>query len=136
MTQTREPTQPTEPNLYELSCGSTTLTYSTSGIDGRPQLSYTAGDRCSAFSGDQIRVTETELGRLVSVTLETVPDLHVVTLTLLLPQVNLEDRESRIRTEAITTTSRTSIGGPRLVKGQVQSYTSATLEGVARSVQF
>jgi hypothetical protein len=133
-TQEPTPTQINEPNLYELSCDGAKLTYSTSGIDGRPHLSYDAGDRCRAFSGDEIRVAETEIGRLVSVTLETIPDLHVVTLTVLLPQINLEGSASRLRTEVITTTHRTSIGGPRLVKGQVLTYATATLEGVARSV--
>jgi hypothetical protein len=88
------------------------------------------------FRGDEIRLAETEIGRTVTVTLEAVPDLHVETLTLLLPPTNLQNGESRLRTEAITTTHRTSIGGPRLVRGQVLSYATATLSGMARSVVF
>jgi hypothetical protein len=125
-----------EPTMYELSCDGTTLTYSTSGIDGTSQLSYATGDRSYVFRGDEIRLAETEIGRTVTVTLEAVPDLHVETLTLLLPPTNLQNGESRLRTEAITTTHRTSIGGPRLVRGQVLSYATATLSGMARSVVF
>ena len=138
MEQPRDPRpqQPAEPSLYELSCDGTTLTYSTSGIDGKPQLAYATGDRSYVLRGDEIRVAETEIGRLVTVTLEARPDQHVVTLTLVLPPVNLERGESKLTTEVITTTHHTSIGGPRLVRGQVLSYETAALTGMARAVVF
>lgn len=129
-------TQKIEPNLYELSCDGTTLTYSTSSIDGRSRLSYSSGDRSYVFSGEEIRTSETEIGRLVTVTLDAVPDLEVVTLSLLLPPINLINGESRLETMAIVTTHRTSIGGPRLVQGQVLSYAPIKLHGVARGVVF
>ena len=128
--------QPAEPDLYELSCDGTTLTYSLGGSDRIPQLSYATGNRSYVLRGDEIRVAETEIGRLVTVSLEAVPDLHVITLTLLLPPVHLQNGESRLRTDVITTTHRTSFGGPRLVKGQVITYETTTLTGAARAVAF
>ncbi|HYN89322.1 MAG TPA: hypothetical protein VER55_12360, partial [Ardenticatenaceae bacterium] len=81
-------------------------------------------------------VVESEIGRQVTVTLDEVPDLHTVTVTLLIPTINLEGRESSFATVAILTTARTSIRGPGLVEGPVQSYQCVALKGTARQVDF
>jgi hypothetical protein len=74
---------------------------------------------------------------LITVTLEVIPDLHTLTLTLLVPQINLDEgNESSFSTQAILTTHRTSIGGPNLVKGPLQTYEVVALEGTARLVAF
>lgn len=127
---------PVEPNLFELSCEGTTLTYSTSAIDGRPQLSFASGDRSYVFRGEEIRVAPSEIGRQITVTLEASPDLEVRTLTLLLPPINLDGNESPVRTHAVLALHRTSIGGPHLVKGQVLTYEILPLAGLARAVMF
>jgi len=127
---------PVQPNLFELSGEGVNITYSASGIDGRPQLSYAAGERSYVFRGEEIRVASTELGHQVSVTLEATPDLEATSLTLLVPPVNLDGSESRVRTLAILTRHRTSIGGPCLVQGQVAEYRPIELTGLARAVVF
>lgn len=129
-----EPRTPVEPNIYELSCDGTTLTYSTSAIDKTPQLSYASGDRSYVFRGEEIRVAPSEIGKLITVTLEASPDLEVQTLTLVLPPINLEGDESPVRTQAVKTVHRTTIGGPHLVKGQVLTYELVQLSGLARAV--
>ena len=86
---------------------------------------------------DDIRSLETEIGTQVTVTLEVIPDLHTLMVTLLVPQIDLdESKESPLSTLAILTTHRTSIGGPALVEGQLQTYDAVALEGTARLVAF
>ena len=127
---------PNEPNLFELTGATTQITYSTSSFAGQPQLTYRHLEDSGTFTGEEIRVLESEIGRQVTVTLEVIPDLHTVTLTLLVPAINLDGREARFRTRAILTTQRTSIAGPRLVKGALQTYRVLALRGVARIVDF
>lgn len=112
------------------------ISYSTTGIDGQPHLSVTDKNGTRSFRGDEIRVQETEVGMLVSVTLEVVPDAWTKTLTILLPQVNVATGAVTFTTQAITTTSRTSIGGPMLVAGALESWTYASMSGSASAVVF
>jgi len=124
------------PNSYELTGTDTEITYSTTSFSGQPQLTYRdQKDQCS-FSGAEIRSLDTEIGQQVTVTIEQIPDLHSITLTVLIPTINLDGVESRFRTRAIFTTRRSSIGGPRLIKGALQSYRVLALRGVARNVDF
>ncbi|MBC6420508.1 MAG: hypothetical protein GDA43_12725 [Hormoscilla sp. SP5CHS1] len=70
-------------------------------------------------------------------TIEQIPDLRIVILTLIVPAVNLPTnrRQIPIKTIAIETTNATSIGGPALVKGPLQTYQILELEGTARFVE-
>jgi hypothetical protein len=136
MEQSRDPHQIVQPNHFELACDGVTITYSTSSKDGRAVLSIARRDQTQSFRGDEIRVADSEIGQLVTVTLESIPDLQVVTFTLLIPPVNLERNEASIKTETILTTHRTSIGGPALVKGQLLTYSTSTVSGLAKAVIF
>ncbi|MBM3735174.1 MAG: hypothetical protein FJW39_05245 [Acidobacteria bacterium] len=129
--------QQNEPNLYELQGGNLTVSYSTSSISGKPLFNYKKGRTMLSFMGDQIRTQSTGIGTLVTVDIEFIPDLRTVTFTLVVPQVNLPPKnKARIVTIGITTASKTSIGGPGLVQGQVQSYKVAALKGTASMVFF
>lgn len=125
-------------NLYELHRGATSITYSASGIDGRPRLHYENGDRQLDFTGDEVETHESEIGRLVTVELAFVPDGETRVLSLLLPQVNLAQGTSdeRFRALVIFTRVRSTIGGPGLVRGQLQVYNARTFRGTARAVAF
>ncbi len=134
--ENEQTTAQNEPNSYELSCDGVTLNYSTSSFDGSPRLSFRDAERDLNFSGEQIRTLVTELGTEVTVTLETIPDARTVTLTLLVPAINLgEEREVEFATVAIETTNLTTIGGPRFITGPLQTYRVIELTGTARSVQ-
>ncbi|CAG0982265.1 hypothetical protein [Geobacter sp.] len=133
---TAQTTSPAQPNMYEFTAKRVKITYSTTSFTGEPRLSYQDRTRNLQFKGDEIRVTSTEIGQLVTVTLEQVPDLQTITLTLLIPAINMEGDVVTFKTEAITTTHRTSIGGPALVKGVLQSYNTRTLQGEAKLVAF
>ncbi len=96
------------------------------------QITY---DR-TTFTGDEIRSLDSEdTGSMVSVTLRARPDLDTLNLTLLVPDVNLEDGAARsISTLAILITHHTTIGGPNPVEGPLQTYEVVALEGTARFV--
>jgi len=113
------------------------ITYLVSSRTGQLQLDYQDTERNLTFTGEEIRALDTEIGTLITVTLERVPDLRSIYLTLLLPTVNLgEWKEISFATQAILTTEHTTIGGPQLVKGALQSYRALPLRGTARSVEF
>ena len=122
-------------NLFELHNATLKVTYSSSSLDGKPQLSYQKGATSRSFRGSQVRHKQTEIGTLVSVTLKSVPDSRSIVFSLLLPQVNVST-DQHVNIKAFETTIRTSIGGPDLVKGQVQTYKVYSLQGTAKSVVF
>lgn len=123
--------------MFVVSGGNLTITYSTSSFTGDPQFSFKKGAQTKSFSGNQIRTLATEIGTLVTVDVEAVPDLKTVTFTLVIPRISLGAKTSvTLTTIGITTTAKTSIGGPALVQGQAQSYKVADLKGKASLVVF
>lgn len=113
----------------------TQIVYSTTSITGQPQLNYRDPTRDLNFRGEDITVVSSPLGTLVTVLLEAKPDLHTLTATLVLPDVNLGDRQVvRVSTVVMLTTNLTSIGGPALVIGPLQTYQVVKLSGVAQHV--
>ncbi len=125
-------------NLFELHNAALQITYSTSSLDGKPQLSYKKGATSLNFRGSQLRRKETEIGTLITVSLKVVPDSSTTVFSLLLPRVNVPDKQQhvQIKVKAIETMIRTSIGGPGLVNGQVETYKVYPLKGKASSVLF
>jgi hypothetical protein len=148
MTQTREAasaaatsttTTAVTPNLFTFSGrrDDTQVTFSTTSITGQPQFSYHDDTRDVSATGDEITVERTVLGTLVTVTLETVPDLHTVTATLVLPDLGgLSGPVTHFGTFLVLTENRTSIGGPALVSGALQRYTLVKGRGTAQEVAF
>jgi hypothetical protein len=128
---------PESPNLYELgdSYGDTQITYSTSSLAGPPQLSYSGPKGEHSFSGEEIATLASALGTEVTVTLEVVPDLHTLTLTLVLPGVAIAfGEEHAFATIGVFTTTATTIAGPP--PGPAQTYEVIALAGVAKLVAF
>ncbi len=97
-------------------------------ITSKPLFNYKDLKGTHNFTGDEIRTQKTVVGTMVTVTLESVPDLHVITLTLLVPVINLDRSERKFKTIAIRTTNKTTISGDSLVKG-AQSYEVINLQG-------
>jgi hypothetical protein len=127
----------TSPNLFSLHGRHVSVTYSTTGIDGKPRLSYHDPQRALSFSGDEIETAAgTPLGTLVTVRLVVVPDLGTTTFTVLIPQINADaGMVTHVHTEGITTITR-QLFAPQLDKGQIQSYTPVRLTGTAQLVDF
>ena len=122
-------------NLFKLSCDGTSIDYSTTSISGKALLHYDGPEGELSFSGDEIESATTALGTEVTVTLDSVPDLHTITCTLLLPSLRLgDDDQSSFDTLAIKTTHHMTIAGPP--EGAGESYELVELHGVAQAVEF
>ena len=126
------------PNLYELSNTTVRISYTPAGIAGLPRLTYKDKQQDLVFQGAEIRMAPSDIGVQVTVGIETVFDFKDVLFTLFIPRVRLSDgaTEEAIQTVAIETTLRSSIGGPGLLTGQIQTYRALNLKGVARLVDF
>ncbi len=126
------------PNLYELGNTTVQITYSPAGLAGLPRLTYKDKKQNLVFQGAEIRSTPSDIGAQITVGIETVFDFKDVLLTVLIPRVRLSEgaSEEAIQTVAIETTLRSSIGGPGLLTGQIQTYRALNLKGMARLVDF
>lgn len=126
------------PNLYELSNTAVQITYTPAGLAGLPRLTYKDKKQNLVFQGAEIRSTPSDIGAQITVGIETIFDFKDVLLTVLIPRVRLSEgaTEEAIQTVAVETTLRSSIGGPGLLTGQIQTYRALNLKGVARLVDF
>jgi hypothetical protein len=130
---------PDKANHFELTGKHREITYEGTTVTGLPQLIYRDRQEPGlneTFTGDRLRLlSSTETGLMVSVMLRARPDRDTLYLSLLVPEVNLEDRSPKsISTLAILTTHHTTFGGPNLVKGPLQTYEVVALEGTARFI--
>src|SRR3954453_2986207 len=124
------------PNLYQVHNNQLHISYTTSGIDGKPHFHYQDASQSLSFSGDQIRSETTEIGTLVSVRIRMTVDSGSTSFSLLVPTVNLPANQSMtIHTIGITTVHRFSIA-PVLNSGQTELYSVAVLTGTAQHVVF
>jgi hypothetical protein len=102
-----------------------------SSISGRPIASLTV-------DGHEViepSVREKRTGIVLRGQVSATPDLESVEVELLIPHVNLPAEADTFAGVAVLTTERTSIAGPRLVEGAVQSYELRPVAGQAsRSV--
>lgn len=128
------PSEPLVPNQFELLGRGISVTFSSTSFTGQPLLHYEDGCHEVNARGDDIRQVETELGTLVTVTLEPDADAGELLLTLLIPRAQLEGvgDEVRISTEAILTRSRLPRGPAANV--QLQMYMVVALRGRATFV--
>lgn len=124
------------PNQYDLKGPGVSISYSTSSLVGRPQLSFKKGRQTLTFTGDEIGVSATQIGTLVTVTIAAVVDRDSTTFSFLLPAVQLSTPSSKqsFRTIGLTTVHKTTIAGPP--KGVQQTYKAVALTGSARQVAF
>jgi len=124
-----------DPNLFELQGHDVTVTYSTSSITGEPLFDYKDRSREISRRGDEIRRVETEIGALVTITLQLTVDAGSTDFTVLIPRIKLPvSNEAQIATVGITTENRTAFLPLR--SGQLQTYATVKLKGTARFVLF
>jgi len=127
--------QQSEPNLYELTGYDTQVTYSTTGITGQPQLSFKNKVFNKNFTGGEIRTEDSELGKLVSVTLKPSVDTGTTSMTLLVPSVALGNQTS----QPLHTLCIISVHTGPIAPGHVgarRTYESVALNGTAKLVKF
>lgn len=124
-------------NMFSLSGGGVQVSYSTSGIDGKPHLSYQDAMRSLSFTGDEIRRVDCDLGTLVSVTIVRTIDAGSTSFSVMIPRVNLPAPFSNvlISTDGVTTHHAFSII-PAFNQGQRDFYYVTALQGTAANVVF
>jgi hypothetical protein len=123
-------------NLFELSGDGIQVTCSTSGLEGLPLFSYRNGNINCQFSGEEIRSVATEIGELLTVTVEQILDIRTVTFTLILPTVNVlpGSAGTHVQVFGIITTTDMNIPGP--VLGPAKKHHEVNLNGTAQVVVF
>jgi hypothetical protein len=124
--------QQTTPNQYDLQGAGVSISYSTSGLAGKPQLNIKKGRQVLNFSGDEIGTLDTSIGALITVTIVKTVDRGFTSFSFLLPTMELPTASAKqaFSTIGITTVHKTTIAGP--VKGAQQTYKSVELRGTAR----
>ena len=126
------------PTHYDLSGRNIHISYSTTGVDGRPHFTYQDLQQTRSFSGDQIRRVETEVATIVSVTFAPSVDFGGHTFSVLIPRVNLPagpGARENVQTYGITTLHRFAIP-PLPTTGQRDFFTITRLNGTASQVVF
>ena len=124
--------QTQNPSLYELSYEETKITYMTAAADTSPHLRYSGPLGEHSFEGDALQLHESARGLEISVKLET--HLQMVTLTLFLPELMLDDAlEQRFHTVGIQAIQRRiKAGGP----GAIMTAAPLEVDGVARLAAY
>src|SRR5262249_51884934 len=102
-------------NQFQLTGYGGQITYSLSSVAGPPLFHYQDQEFDQQASGDDIRRQEMEIGILVSITLEVIPDLRTVTATVLLPPINRDGDTVTFETGAVIATRRENIAGPSAI---------------------
>jgi hypothetical protein len=121
-------------SVFELVHEDTTITYTPGDVGSESRLTYSGPMGRHSFRGDEIQAHESARGLEVSVSLDRVSHLRMNTLTLFVPDLELEgETELSFHTVGIHATHRRTLtGGPGVM------LTSEPLEfdGLARLVEF
>lgn len=121
-----------KPGVFILRGGDLHIVFAPSASDGQPHLEYCDSSRTLTFSGNQIRTLETEIGTMVTATIQLIPDVGNTSFTLIVPQVNLQSPETQIHTFGVTTHHRT----PFILipaSSQTETYKVTELQGVVQA---
>lgn len=133
----KQANQQLQPNLFELRGYKTQITYSTTSIQGVPQLSYSNQEQERAFSGEEIQVEQTAFAQSFTVFLTTgAADEPIESVTLLLPAIQLNSKVKELPIQTLLLLSIraafVNIDAPL----QLQTYDTVSLSGTAKFVQF
>lgn len=113
-------------NVFTLKSRRISVTFSAASITGQPLMHFQDRQHEVSVRGDEIRRVETEIGTLVTITLEMTVDTGALLFTLVVPRVALASprAEQRIFTQGFYTRTRL----PLLAIGSVQLQTSEVVE--------
>jgi hypothetical protein len=128
-----------EANVFELAGNNVQISYSARGpfIDQpglQPTFTYQDQEQNLTFSGEQLRIQQSEIGTLVSVSLKISVDAGATILTLLLPTITMGEAPAQpFETYAVVTHTFGNL--PRVgAVGARQIYNVLQLNGAARFV--
>jgi len=122
------------PNVFEFVHEDTKITFFPGALDHDAVLDYAGPLGRYSFTGGEIRAHDSARGREVSVTLDQVSHLRTVTLTVFVPDVELDEATERsFRTVGIHATHRRSMTGGL---GVALSSEPLEFDGLARLIEF
>jgi hypothetical protein len=120
------------PDLFELTCDETKITFVPESTGGSPRVLYSGPLGEHAFEGDALQLHESARGLEVSFSVDT--HLQTVTLTVFVPELEFDEaREQHFHTVGIHATQRRTIaGGP----GAIMTAAPLEVQGVARILEY
>jgi len=121
------------PKLFELTHEDTKIVYSPGSLDATPSLHYVGPMGKYSFEGDEIETHSSARGLEVSVTLDRVSHLNTYTLTVFVPDLDLEADEMSFQTVGIHS-SRRRARSSRL--GAAMTSEPLEFDGLARNVEY
>jgi len=128
------PIQPA--NHFSLTGHGIHVDYSTTSLNGQPQLNYHDQDQTRSFMGNEIRVADVpDLGSVVSVTLHLTVDVGSTSFSVLVPPVTVSGigGSAPVSTDGITTIHKMPFAPP-LNLGQRDLYQVTRLSGFANHI--
>ena len=123
-----------EPNQYSMQARQLKITYNIAGPQGQDTLRLEDGRQTRDFRGNEIRVQQTELGNLVTVTTNGSLDTQSATLSVLIPPVVLSSNgdQEAFQTVGIEAQHRTTLALPP--NGPRETLEVQNLKGTASRV--
>lgn len=125
-----------EPTRYHLQGYDTEITYETTSFTGEPRFNFVNSVENRQFSGDEIQVEDTGVGRIVTVMLKNnAADEGFESVSLLVPVVQLTGEQQTVPIQTLALGKRLFIfvaPGAR----QLETYNSICLSGTAELVVF
>jgi hypothetical protein len=125
-----------QPNQFLLKGYDTEISYATTSFTGTPRFSFTRQGQMLNFSGEEIKVENTQLGQLVTVNLNGNQRAvgTVESVTMLIPAITVTSANKSAPLETIAVLSLRS---PTVkLPGQSQDYMTLWLIGTANQVDF
>ena len=122
-------------NVFSFNNPQLHVKYSTGELGSRLELTYQEALHTLNFEEQDIRKIATDLGDEVTVTIRQTPGVGSATFTLIIPRVTLElNQQVNVQSIGITTLHRSSF--VPLLHGQLDSYSTTQLHGIAMSKPF
>jgi len=123
-----------QPNEYTLTGGNLKFTYVKNNFLGQPFASYTENGQTRDFFGTAVRVLETGIGTLVTVTTHMTIDTGGTEFSVLLPVIELADitKTQNFSTDGIVTHFKGPDSFPRT--GVRETYDFIPMTGTARFI--
>ena len=123
-----------QPNEYTLQGGGLTFSYVKHNFLGQPFVSYTENGHTKTFSGSAVRILETGIGTLVTVTTHTSIDTGGTDFSVLLPVIELPGigTSQAFSTDGINTRFKGPDSFP--ATGVRETYDFIPMNGVARFI--
>lgn len=125
-----------EPTQFQLQGFDTEITYETTSFTGEPRFTFTNPVESRQFSGDEIQVEDTGVGKIVTVKLKNnEADEGFESVSLLVPVVRLTKEQQTVQIQTLAIQKRLLIFVARGAR-QLETYNSIFLSGTAEFVVF